>query len=148
VNPRIAWNEASPETVTAILGMEKINAKNGLDHALQELVRLRASQINGCAVCLLMHTDALRKEGVSNVKIDLVNAWREAQIFSKRERAALAWTEAVTTLDHRDVPDAVYDEALAEFGEKGLADLTLVIVSINAWNRFNVAFRSTPLIPD
>jgi AhpD family alkylhydroperoxidase len=105
---------------------------------------MRASQINGCAYCLVMHADDLRKGGEREERIHVLNAWREAPWFSDRERAALAWTEAVTTLADRQVPDDVFTEARSQFSERELADLTLAVIAINGWNRLNIAFQIPP----
>jgi AhpD family alkylhydroperoxidase len=108
------------------------------------LVKIRASQINGCAFCLSMHTRDALKAGERQDRLAVLTAWRETDWFTARERAALAWGEAVTKLDHRAVPDDVFEQARAEFSEKELADLTLAVVAINGWNRFNVAFHGEP----
>jgi AhpD family alkylhydroperoxidase len=110
----------------------------------QSLVKLRASQINGCAYCIAMHARDARAGGESNERLDLLSAWREAPIYSARERAALAWTEAVTLLTVGHVPDEVFAQASGQFSEKELADLTAAVVVINGWNRFSVAFRKLP----
>ncbi len=115
-----------------------------LERELVELVNLRASQINGCAFCLDMHAKALRKMGVDQMKLDLLVAWRESPIFSERERAALAWAEAVTLVANNGVPEDVYRSALSHFGEKGLVDLTYAVAVINTWNRLNVSFQNPP----
>ena len=115
----------------------------GLDHTLVELVKLRASQINGCANCVNLHAGTLRKLGASEERIQLVVVWREATCFSDREKAALAWAEAVTLVADTHVPDDVYEGALEFFSEKELVDLTFAIVTINAHNRLAVAFRIT-----
>ncbi len=117
--------------------------RSGLEESLLELVKTRASQINGCAWCLDMHTKDARARGETEQRLYLLSAWREAPFYSARERAALAWTEAVTQIaTTHDVPDAVYAEAREHFDEKALVDLTLAIVAINGWNRMNVAFRT------
>jgi AhpD family alkylhydroperoxidase len=116
----------------------------GLEHGLLELVKLRASQMNGCAWCMDMHTKELRAAGESEQRLYLLSAWRECPFYSARERAALAWTEALTTLDDGDVPDDVYALARGEFGEQELVNLTLAIVAINGANRINIAFRAVP----
>lgn len=116
----------------------------GLDPQLLRLVEMRASQINGCAYCLVMHADDLRKGGEREERIHVLNAWREAPWFSARERAALAWTEAVTTLPDHHVPDDVFAEAQSQFSERELADLTLAVIAINGWNRLNIAFENPP----
>jgi AhpD family alkylhydroperoxidase len=106
--------------------------------------RIRASQINGCAYCIVMHTNDARKHGESDEWMHLLNAWREAPIYSARERAALAWTGAVTKVSDGHVPNEVYDEARKHFSEEELVDLTAAVIAINAWNRAAIAFRATP----
>ncbi len=128
----------------AMLGLENQVRESGLEPVLLDLVRLRASQINGCAYCLSMHTRDLLALGERPDRIAVLPAWREADWFTDRERAALAWTEAVTDLSTREVPDAVFDQARTTFTEKELADLTLAVIAINGWNRFNVAFQNPP----
>jgi AhpD family alkylhydroperoxidase len=119
--------------------------RSGLERSLQELVKIRASQINGCAMCLDMHTKDARARGESEQRLYLVSAWRESlNFFSVRERAALAWTEAVTLCAETHVPDAVYEEVRKEFTDDELVDLTLVIAAINAYNRLNVGLRTVP----
>ena len=119
--------------------------KSGLDRNLLELTSMRASQINGCAYCLALHAKTLREAGEREDRLHVLNAWRETDWFTDRERAALAWTEAVTTLENREVPDDVFVQARAEFSEKELADLTLAVITINGWNRLNVAFHNPPV---
>ena len=116
----------------------------GLDHSLLELVKLRASQLNGCAHCIDMHTKELRADGESEQRLYLLNAWRESPFYSGRERAALAWTEAVTLLADSQVPDDVYDEARKQFSEEELVNLTFALVAINGWNRLTIPFRTVP----
>ena len=111
-----------------------------------KLVEIRASQINGCAFCIAMHTKDARKLGESDDRMHLLNAWREAPIYTPRERAALAWTEAVTLIGKNHVPDEVYEEARRQFLEKELVDLTAAIIAINGWNRAAIAFRSVPQV--
>jgi len=113
---------------------------------LLELVKIRASQINGCAFCIALHTKDARKLGESDERMHLLNAWEEAPVFSPRERAALAWTEAVTLVTEGHVPDAVYEEARKHFSEKELVDLTYAVMAINAWNRLAIAFRAQPIV--
>jgi AhpD family alkylhydroperoxidase len=128
----------------AMLGVETYVRQSGLDAILLDLVRLRASQINGCAYCLSMHTRDLLELGERPDRIAVIPAWRESDWFTDRERAALAWTEALTDLSSREVPDAVFDQARSVFSEKELADLTLAVISINGWNRLNVGFQNPP----
>jgi AhpD family alkylhydroperoxidase len=119
-------------------------ASTDLEPGLQHLVKLRASQINGCANCMAMHTREALEDGDRVDRLSVVSAWRETSWFSDRERAALAWTEAVTMLENGEVPDEVFAQALAEFGEKGLADLTLLVIVINGWNRIAVPYQVHP----
>ena len=133
----------APEAYNAVLALGQIAAKAGLDKQLLELIKLRASQINGCAFCLQHHILLSESLGMPADKVNLVVVWREAPQFTPRERAALAWTEALTLLGD-GVSDEVYAQASAEFTEKELYYLTSAIASINAWNRFGAAFRWTP----
>ena len=142
---RINFFTASPDTMKAMFGTSEVIENTGLDHRLLELIKIRASQINGCAFCLHMHARDARAAGVPNEVLDTVSGWREAPWFSERERAALAWTECLTRLgeDHRD-DEAEYDQLAAHFSEKERTDLTYAIGVINMWNRFNVGFRHEP----
>ncbi|MFZ2875076.1 MAG: carboxymuconolactone decarboxylase family protein [Phycisphaerales bacterium] len=141
---RIDYHTASPGAFEAMLGLEKYVRGCGLDHTLLELVKTRASQINGCAYCLDMHTKDARAAGESEQRLYALGAWRETPFFTDRERAALAWAEAVTLIHRGHAPDAIYDEARAHFSEKELLDLTMAVVAINGWNRLAIAFRSVP----
>src|SRR5918912_1136448 len=127
-----------------MLALEQYVRKSGLEPALLELVRLRASYINGCAYCVDMHTKDARAAGESEQRLFAVPVWRETPFFTPRERAALAWTEAVTELARTGVPDDVYEQASAEFSESELVDLTMAVVAINGWNRLAVSFRTEP----
>lgn len=127
-----------------LLHLESYLRATGLDAQLLHLIKMRASQINGCAYCLVLHADDLRKGGEREERIHVLNAWRETTWFTDRERAALAWTEAVTTLPNREVSDDVYEGARAQFSERELADLTLAVIAINGWNRLNIAFHTPP----
>jgi AhpD family alkylhydroperoxidase len=133
----------APDIYEAVLALGQLAAKAGLDKQLLELVKLRASQINGCAFCVQYHILQAEHLGVASDKLNLVVVWREAPQFSKRERAALNWTEALTTLSG-GVSDEVYAEASAEFSEQELTYLTSAVAAINVWNRFGVAYRWTP----
>lgn len=139
---RIDYKFASPEAFEAMLHTEHQVHRSGLEESLLELVRSRASQINGCAWCLDMHTKDARARGETEQRLYLLPAWRDASCYSDRERAALAWTEAVTLIATEEVTDAVYAEARRHFDEKALVNLTLAIIAINGWNRMNVAFRT------
>ena len=142
---RIAYAKAAPEGYKAFGGVYVYLQKCGLPKELIDLVYLRVSQINGCAYCIDMHTRDLLKLGVTVEKLTLVHVWREAgDVFSVRERAALAWAETVTRVAESHVPDADYEAAAAEFGEKELADLTYAIGLMNAFNRLGVTFRTPP----
>ncbi len=129
------------EIVTAMLGLQAVVRQSTLEFPLIELVRTRVSQINGCGFCLDMHTKNARAAGETEQRLYLLGAWREANCYSERERAALAWAEAVTKLDHQDVADPVYEQARSQFSETELLTLTLAIVEINGWNRFAISMR-------
>jgi AhpD family alkylhydroperoxidase len=133
----------APDAYEIVAALGKAASKAGIDRQLLELVKLRASQINGCAFCVQFHILQGEGLGISADKLNLVVVWREAPLFSSRERAALAWTEALTELDG-GVSDEVYKQACAEFSEKELVYLTSAVASINVWNRFGVAYRWTP----
>ncbi len=139
---RLDYKAASPDGFHAMLQMELQIHKLGLEESLLELVKSRASQLNGCAWCLDMHTKDARARGETEQRLYLLAVWREAPCYSDRERAALAWTEAVTQVATQDVSDDVYEQARRHFSEKELVDLTLAIIAINGWNRLNVAFRT------
>jgi AhpD family alkylhydroperoxidase len=138
--------QVSPAAYKAMAGLQAYVDQSGLERSLLELVKIRASQLNGCAFCLVMHTTDARKLGESDERMHLLNAWREAPVFSERERAALAWTEALTLITEGHVPDDVYEQARRHFSEKELVDLTAAIVVINGWNRVAIAFRATPQV--
>lgn len=142
MSQRLDYKNASPEAFNALIHTEMQIHKSGLENSLLELVKTLASQINGCAWCLDMHTKDARAQGETEQRLYLIPVWREAPCYSARERAALAWTEAVTCIATQDVSDEVYEEAREHFDEKALVDLTLAIVAINGWNRMNVAFRT------
>jgi AhpD family alkylhydroperoxidase len=141
---RINLMEAGQGALKAMLGLSAYLLKSGLEKSLLELVDFRVSQINGCAYCLDMHSKDLRAAGETEQRLYLLDAWRESPFYTERERAALAWAEAVTLVREGHVPDEVYEQARAQFGEEELANLTLAVVAINGWNRFNIAFRTTP----
>ncbi len=141
---RLDFRKASPEADKAMMGLHMFVRNCGLEHSLLELIKLRASQINGCAHCIDMHAKELRADGESEQRIYLLNAWRESPFYSERERAALAWTEAVTRVSETQVPDEIYEQARRQFTERELVDLTLAVVAINGANRLNIAFRTVP----
>jgi AhpD family alkylhydroperoxidase len=131
-----------PDGVAALVGVENYLKSCGLDHKLITLVNMRVSQMNGCAYCLHMHSEEARKIGESEVRLHLLDAWHESNLYSARERAALAWAESLTKIAATHAPDAVYDEARRYFSEKELADLSIVIAMINAWNRLSIGVRA------
>lgn len=135
-----------PEGYKAMYGVHQAVQACGLDLGLLELVRLRISQINGCAFCVAMHVPLGRKHGLSEDQINLAATWKEAPVFDARQRAALAWAEAVTVLTSQEVPDAVYASLKAEFSEVEIAQLTFCIGEINTWNRLMVASRTPPVL--
>lgn len=141
---RLDITKVSPDLYRALAGLQSYVDGCGLERKLLDLVKIRASQINGCAFCIVMHTNDARKHGESDEWMHLLNAWREAPIYSARERAALAWTEAVTLISKHHVSDQVYDEARQHFSEKEIIDLTAAVIAINAWNRAAIAFQATP----
>ena len=132
------------DVLGAMLGLNKVVESSGLDQKLLYLVEVRVSQLNGCGFCLDMHTKDARLEGETEQRLYLLNAWREAPLYSDRERAALAWAEAVTKLENGHVPDEVYEQAREHFDEQQLMKLTLLVVAINGWNRFCISFNATP----
>ena len=144
MNARINLMNVNPGILHAMLGLEKQVSKGGLDSKLLDLVRMRASQINGCAYCLDMHSKDARAAGETEQRLYGLNAWRETRYYSVRERAALEWTEALTLVTEGHVPDEVYERVRQEFSEDELAHLSLAIVAINGWNRLNVAARTVP----
>jgi AhpD family alkylhydroperoxidase len=144
MEPRFNPHKAAPGAYKAMAGLEEYLHNCGLEPSLLHMVKLRASQINGCAFCIDMHWKDLRALGETDQRLYSLDAWRECPWYSERERAALAWTEAVTLITNGHVPDAIYQQARAQFTEKELTDLTLDIAAINAWNRFSIASRTEP----
>jgi AhpD family alkylhydroperoxidase len=142
MQPRLDFYKASPESAKAMLALEGAVMKSGLEHELLELVKLRASQINGCAYCVDMHSADARKRGESERRLHSVVVWRESPLFSERERAALAWTESLTLIAQTHAPDADYAWLCSQFDEAERVKLTLAINAINGWNRLAVGFRS------
>jgi len=141
---RIDLHNVNPAAYAAMLNLQKYVNAAPLDHKMMELVKMRASQINGCAYCLDMHSQDARAAGETEARLHVLAAWHEAPFYTDRERAALAWTEALTLVADTHVPDEAYEEARKHFSEKELVDLTLAIVTINGWNRLCVAFRVPP----
>ena len=144
MNARINLMNVNQGIIHAMLGLEQQVSKSGLDSKLLDLVRMRASQINGCAYCLDMHSKDARAAGETEQRLYGLNAWRETPYYSARERAALEWTEALTLVTEGHVQDEVYERVRQEFSEDELAHLSLAIVAINGWNRLNVAARTVP----
>jgi AhpD family alkylhydroperoxidase len=144
MQPRLDFYKASPDAAKAMLALEGAVNKLGLDPGLLDLVKLRASQINGCAYCVDMHSSDARKRGESERRLYAVTVWRETPFFTPRERAALAWTEALTRIADTNAPDADYELLSSEFSEQERVDLTLAINAINSWNRLAIGFRSVP----
>jgi AhpD family alkylhydroperoxidase len=147
MSSRLRYKEVAPEVFRALSGLQAHIAQSGLDPKLVELVYLRVSQINGCAYCVHLHSKGMRAKGETDRRIDTLMVWREAPFFTPRERVALAWAESVTRLGADHVADALYDEAVGEFGEKDLVELTLAVAAINAWNRMAISFRAEPAAP-
>jgi AhpD family alkylhydroperoxidase len=138
------YAKASPQAIAAFRGVESYVRGCGLDHALLELIKTRASQINGCAYCIDMHTKDARARGESEQRLYALAAWAEAPFYSERERAALAWTEALTRIAAAPVPEALFEELRRHFSEKEVVDLTLAVIAINGWNRLAATFHSPP----
>jgi AhpD family alkylhydroperoxidase len=144
MKPRIDHKKVSPSAIKAMLGLERYLHQSGLDARLLDLVRMRVSQLNGCAYCLDMHAKDLRAAGETEQRLYALDAWKETPFYSEKERAALAWAEAVTLISDGHVPDGVFESARGQFNEQELVDLTLAVVAINGWNRLNIAFRTIP----
>jgi AhpD family alkylhydroperoxidase len=142
MKPRIDFYRTSPKSIQAMMALQSYVNGSGLEHSLQALVKLRASQINHCAYCIDMHTKDARAAGETEQRLYLLDAWREAPFYSARERAALEWTEALTLLTDDFVPDEVYESVRQHFSEEELVKLSMAIVAINGWNRLTVAFRA------
>ena len=138
-----AW-EKGQDAVKSMFAMGAYLARSPIETKLQHLIEMRVSQINGCAYCLDMHSKDLRHEGETEQRLYSLEAWREAPFYTDRERAALAWAEALTSITDGHVPDEVYKQARSEFSEEELIDLSLAVVAVNSWNRLNIAFRTTP----
>jgi AhpD family alkylhydroperoxidase len=139
---RLNAYQADPNAMKALMALENYVQSSGLEPSLIDLVKTRASQINGCAYCIHMHTREARTHGETEERLYLLDAWRESPLYTERERAALAWTEAVTLVSQTHVPDAVYEEVRKQFGEAELVKLTMLVATINAWNRIAISFRS------
>jgi AhpD family alkylhydroperoxidase len=142
MKPRLDPYKAAPETVKAMIALETHLANSGLETSLYHLVKTRASQINGCAYCVHMHTKDARAHGETEERLYLLSAWRESPLYSERERAALAWTESLTLIAETHAPDEVYNAVRAQFSEEELVKLTVLIGAINTWNRLAISFRA------
>jgi AhpD family alkylhydroperoxidase len=141
---RIKYSKVAPGAYRAMSGLEKAVRESGLEPSLLDLIKLRASQINGCAYCLDMHWKDARARGESEQRLYSLDAWRETSYYTERERAALAWTEAVTQIAGNHVPDELYEQVRPHFSEEELVNLTLAVVAINGWNRLAISFRTEP----
>lgn len=144
MEPRIKYAQVAPEGYRAMAGLQRYITNSGLEHSLLELVKIRASQINGCAYCIDMHTKDARAQGETEQRIYGLSAWHETPFYTDRERAALEWTEAVTLIGESHIPDELYQSVGQYFTEKELVDLTLAVIVINGWNRLAISFRSVP----
>ena len=142
MSTRIDFANVAPGAIRAMYGLQKYVNESGLEHSLLHLVEMRASQINGCAYCLDMHSKDARAAGETEQRLYVLNAWREAPFYTERERAALAWTESLTLVSEDQVPDEIYAEVRQHFTEEELVSLSLAIVAINGWNRLSIGFRA------
>jgi len=142
MKPRLDPYKAAPETVKAMMALETHLANSGLETSLYHLVKTRASQINGCAYCVHMHTKDARAHGETEERLYLLSAWRESPLYTERERAALAWTESLTLIAETHAPDEDYNAVRAQFSEEELVKLTVLIGAINTWNRLAISFRA------
>lgn len=141
---RLDYAKVAPEALKGMLTLEKYVRDSGLEHSLYELVKIRASQINGCAYCLDMHTKDARKAGETEQRLYALSAWRETPFYTEKERAALAWTEALTLISGNDIPDSLYEATSKYFNEKEMVVLSMAIITINGWNRLAISFRTVP----
>src|SRR6201986_1388787 len=144
MKPRMNFYQAAPDAMKAMMALENQIASSGLEQSLMELVKTRASQINGCAFCIDMRARDARKRGEAEQRLYLLNAWREAPCYTDRERAALAWTEAVTLIAETHAPEDVYNEVSAHFSEAYTVNLTMLSGTIDTWNRLSTCFRPLP----
>lgn len=144
LSARIDYRKVSPEAMRAMAGLERFVQASGLESRLVELVKLRASYLNGCAYCVDVHTKDARVAGETEQRLYSIPVWRETPFFTPRERAALAWTESVTEIARTGVPDDVYEQTRSEFSESELVALTMAIIAINGWTRLAVSFRTKP----
>lgn len=144
MEPRIDYSKHAPEAQKAMGALEKYIFSCGLDHKLIHLIKFRASQLNGCAFCIDMHSKDARALGESEQRLYELDAWRETPFYSDRERAALEWTEALTLVSETHVPDEVYEKVRKLFSEKEIVDLSLIVGAINLWNRLAISVRAVP----
>lgn len=144
MNNRIEWAKASPDAYKAMVALEQAMASTGLEDSLLELVRLRASQLNGCAYCVNKHANDARKAGETEARLQTLSVWEETRFFTERERAAMAWSESLTQLSIHHAPQHQYEALREHFSDAEVANLTLAIATINAWNRFGVGFAMVP----
>lgn len=141
---RLNYSKVAPDALKAMHELEKYVHGSGLERSLYELVKIRASQINGCAYCIDMHTKDARKAGETEQRLYALSAWRETPFYTPRERAALAWTEALTLISENEVPDSLYESVREHFDEREIVALSMAIVAINGWNRLAIGFRTVP----
>ena len=141
---RFNYAQVAPDAFKAMMGLERYVTTSGLERPLYELVKTRASQINGCAYCLDMHTKDARKAGETEQRLFALSAWRETPFYTDRERAALEWTEALTVISENDVSDSLYDSVHKHFDKKEMVALSMAIIAINGWNRLAIGFRTVP----
>lgn len=144
MQPRIDYTKVNPGAFKAMFGLESYVRASGIEKSLLELIKIRASQINGCAYCIDMHTKDARAGGETEQRIYSLDAWRETPFYTERERAALAWTEAVTMITFGHVPDEVFEQVRDHFSDEEIVNLTMAVVAINAWNRLSISFRTVP----
>ncbi len=144
MDPRLDYRKFAPQALQGMLALENYLNGCGLEHKLMHLLKLRASQLNGCAYCIDMHSIDARAAGETEQRLYALNAWRETPFFDERERAALAWVESLTLVSETHVPDTVYDETRRHFSEQEIVDLTYLTSTINAWNRLAIALRAVP----
>lgn len=144
IKERLDYGKVYPEALNAMLQLEKFTASSGIEKSLYELIKIRASQLNGCAYCLDMHFKDARKAGETEQRLYSLTAWRETPFYTGRERAALEWTEALTLIPQKVVPDLLYDSVRRFFDEKEMVAITMAIVTINSWNRLAIGFRTVP----
>lgn len=148
MTPRMNIFQAAPDAMKGMIAVEAAIGNSGLEHSLVELVKLRASQINGCAFCINMHVGDAVKNGESHMRLHLLDAWREAPVYSDRERAALNWTESLTNIATTGAPDADYELLKTQFDDKEIAYLTTLIAAINFWNTVQISLRAVPQVED